>query len=42
MRSPPSAWMSMIPTMNGMTIGISDGTIISRWAAFVTRSTHVR
>src|SRR3954453_23150421 len=36
---PPSARVSMSPTMNVMTIGISDDRIISRWAALVTRST---
>src|SRR5215218_5161502 len=38
---PPNAPTLTTPTMNGMRIGISDGMIISRCAAFVTRSTHV-
>ena len=29
-----------MPTITGMTIGISDGMIISRWAVRVTMSTH--
>ena len=32
--------MDRRPTTNGMTIGMSDGMIISRCAAWVTRSTE--
>ena len=41
MSSPPSASVLMTPTTNVNTIGISDGRIISRWAARVTRLTAV-
>ena len=39
-RRPPSASALMSPTINGTTIGISDGMIISRCAVRVTMSTH--
>src|SRR5919197_4106456 len=41
MSSPPSAWTLMTPTMNGITIGMSDGRTISRCAAAVTMATVV-
>ena len=41
MSRPPSTFTLMIPTMNGMRIGISAGRIISRCAALVTMSTAI-
>ena len=38
--SPPSACSESSPTITVTTIGISDGMIISRWAARVTMSTQ--